>query len=242
MVNIQKSGDSAIKFTFTDNDRYLYDGEITVPLNSLILVLDESDMAVIKKVDGDVFLTFLIDNTNFSSKAELEEWFKENACGGTGGSGSGVTEEWVEEYVSESISGKADISDVATVSGDVSLLSEQVETDEKVTATALVDLDNRKLDASAYTPTDLSNYYTKSQTNTQINNATDGLLDASTFNTYSASTNARISEDEEVTSAALTTLSTALGGFKLVSLTQAQYDALTVKDASTLYIITNVVN
>ena len=153
MVNIQKFGDSAIKFTFTDNDRYLYDGEITVPLNSLILVLDESDMAVFKKIDGDVFLAFLIENSNFSTKAELETFYKENMVGSTGGGGGGgVTSGWVENYVedalvpyaessavteeiSEAVSGKADTSDVqniasnvATVSGNVNALSGSVNT------------------------------------------------------------------------------------------------------------------
>ena len=44
---------------------------------------------------------------------------------------------------------------------------------EEIVSAALTDLDERKLDASAYTPTDLSNYYTKSETSgaTQISNA-----------------------------------------------------------------------
>ena len=39
-----------------------------------------------------------------------------------------------------------------------------IEENEEVVAYALNDLNSRKLDASAYTPTDLSNYYTKSET------------------------------------------------------------------------------
>ena len=65
MVNISKFGDSAIKFTFTDNYRYLHNGEIEVPLNSLILVVDESDMVTFKKIDGDPFVSFLISDSNF---------------------------------------------------------------------------------------------------------------------------------------------------------------------------------
>lgn len=89
MVNISKIGDSTIKFTFTNNDRYLYNGEIEVPLNSLILVVDTSDMAVFKKIDGDVFVSFLIENSNFTSKSELEAWYKDNMVGATGGGGGG---------------------------------------------------------------------------------------------------------------------------------------------------------
>lgn len=111
MVNISKLGDSSIKFTFTDNDRYLYNGEITVPLNSLILLLDESDMAVFKKIDGDLFVSFLISNSNFSSKSELETFYKDNMVGSTGGgSGSGITSGEVQTMIDESISGKADVS------------------------------------------------------------------------------------------------------------------------------------
>ena len=51
--------------------------------------------------------------------------------------------------------------------------------------------------------------------------------------------NDRLSEDEEVTAAGLNAVNSALGGLKLVKLTQTQYDNLSTKDASTLYIIVN---
>lgn len=105
MVNISKLGDSTIKFTFTDNDRYLYNGEIVLPLNSLILEFDTSDLVIFKKIDGDVFVTFLLENSNFNSKAELESWFKENAVGSTGG---GITSGEVQSMIDESVSGKVD--------------------------------------------------------------------------------------------------------------------------------------
>ena len=41
---------------------------------------------------------------------------------------------------------------------------DEIDAAEYTISKALVDLDERKLDASAYTPTDLSNYYTKSET------------------------------------------------------------------------------
>ena len=336
-ISLTKNG-NAIVFAFDDNDHYLNDGTIEVPVNSLTLVTDESNMFTFKKAaSDDIFISGLYSEIGMS-KAELIAWYKDNMVGSTGG--GGVTSGEVQTMIDESISGKADTSDVQNVAsdvasvsgdvntlsgsvnsnhnaitalnGDVSSLSGQVETDEKVTATALVDLDNRKLDASAYTPTDLSNYYTKSQTNTQINNATNTLLDAgefyeytasndervgdiedrlsedeevtsaalnelnealsgkqdtliagtnitisgnvisaegggggvpeSAFTAYTAATEARLAEDEEVTAAALNVLNTALGGLKLVSISQADYDLLPVKDPNTLYFITNVVN
>ena len=53
----------------------------------------------------------------------------------------------------------------------------------EVTAAALNDLNDRKLDASAYTPTDLSNYYTKSETSgaSQISTALDDKLDITAY-------------------------------------------------------------
>ncbi|WP_406535488.1 hypothetical protein [Methanobrevibacter sp.] len=109
----------------------------------------------------------------------------------------GVTEEEVQSMISTSIRTKADKADVNALSGQVQANTDAIdntytkqETNAAVTAattpinntltahTADTSIHvtsaektywNNKLDASAYTPTDLSNYYTKGQT--------DGLLD-----------------------------------------------------------------
>ena len=87
MVNIQKV-DNVIKFTFTDSDFYLYNnGTIEVPLNSLSLYIDESDMITYKKANSnDIFVSVPIDQTNFSSKADAIDFYKENMVGAVGGS------------------------------------------------------------------------------------------------------------------------------------------------------------
>lgn len=87
MVNIQKV-DNVIKFTFTDSDFYLYNnGTIEVPLNSLSLYIDESDMITFKKASSnDIFVSVPIDQTNFSSKADAIDFYKENMVGAVGGS------------------------------------------------------------------------------------------------------------------------------------------------------------
>jgi hypothetical protein len=53
---------------------------------------------------------------------------------------------------------------------------------EEIVSSALNDLEERKLDASAYTPTDLSNYYTKSETSgaTELATAFNGKADTAT--------------------------------------------------------------
>ena len=49
----------------------------------------------------------------------------------------------------------------------------------------------------------------------------------------------KFDEVEQVTAAGLNALNDNFGGMKLVKLTQAEYNALTTKDSSTLYIIVN---
>ena len=84
-----------------------------------------------------------------------------------------------------------------------------------------------------------------------------GKVDTSAFTAYTAATNSRLSEDEEVTAAALNNINdrlsedeevTAAGlnalndkfdGLKLMKISQAAYDNLQVKDQNTLYIIVN---
>ena len=149
MITLSKSGNS-VTFTFENNGHYLQNGVIEVPVNGLILVTDESNMATFKKIDGDLFISATYDELG-KTKAEMIAWYEENMVGSTGGGGGDITSGEVQTMIDESISGKAESSDVATVSGNVQTLSGQVETDEKVTATALVDLNERKADTSAVT-------------------------------------------------------------------------------------------
>ena len=73
---------------------------------------------------------------------------------------------------------KDEIDDeISALTNSVRELEETVENDEFTVAMALNDLNTRKLDASAYTPTDLSNYYTKDETSgkTEIADALDNF-------------------------------------------------------------------
>lgn len=56
------------------------------------------------------------------------------------------------------------------------LLSQTILDNEIVIAAALNDLDDRKLDVSAYTPTDLSNYYNKQEIDTSLSGKQDTLI------------------------------------------------------------------
>lgn len=85
---------------------------------------------------------------------------------------------------------KDDIDDLVGSGFTSSSITDVIIENEEIVSNALTDLDERKLDASAYTPIDFSNYYTKSETSgkTEISTALNGKVANNTFNTHSAST------------------------------------------------------
>lgn len=70
--------------------------------------------------------------------------------------------------VRQDVNKKADASAVTTVSNDLQTLSGAVIDNEYTVSQSLNDLNTRKLDVSAYTPTDLSQYWTSAQTQSAI--------------------------------------------------------------------------
>ena len=236
-IQLSKNG-NAVKFDFDDNSHYLNDGTIEVPVNSLTLVTDESDMFTFKKAaSDDIFISGLYSEIGMS-KAELIAWYKDNMVGSTGG-GGGVTSGEVQTMIDESISGKADTSDVqeiasdvATVSGDVSTLSGAVDSNHN----AITALNG---DVSSLSG-DVANKADTTAVTASINAAVSGKMDTSAFNTYSASTDARISEDEEVTSAALNALDDALDDKADTSAVTASIAAAVSGKQDTLIAGTNI--
>lgn len=169
MVSIQKV-DNAIRFTFENSSFYLYnDGTVNVPLNALTLVLDEADMANFVKASSNdnLFSIPMSELSQFADKAALQSWFEENAYGGSGG----ITPEEVAEMIDEA---------VAPVEDDIETIADDINEKEEVVARALTDLHENKLDVSAYTPTDLSQYWTSAQTEAAISTATSGKQDTLT--------------------------------------------------------------
>ena len=209
MVNISKFGDSAIKFKFTDNDHYLFNGEIEVPINSLLLVLDESDMVTFKKIDGDPFVSFLISNSNFASKNDLENFYKTSMVGSTGGgSESGITSGDVESMIEASLQDYYDIDEIdAALSGkaDSSAVTEAI--NSAVSGKADTSAVTESINAAVSGKADTSSVYTKSEVDTAlsgkadtsavteaINSAVSGKADTSAITTSitSASTDTQV--------------------------------------------------
>ena len=108
MINLTSSG-GTITFAFDNNSGYLQNGTIEVPVNSLSLVIDGSDMVTFKKANSnDVFVSALASDFGMS-KAQLISFYKDNMVGSTGG--GGVTSGEVQTMIDESISGKVNTVD-----------------------------------------------------------------------------------------------------------------------------------
>ena len=82
MIKLTTDGASLL-FEFTEHQHYLYGtGEITVPLNSLTVIFDESDMVTFRKApSNDIFLSANIDEIEGFDKDSLKQWLQENAYG-----------------------------------------------------------------------------------------------------------------------------------------------------------------
>ena len=145
-------------------------------------------------------VTILANADYYYTKKEVDEIIKSIVISG------GTTPQEVQEMIDEAISGKVDTS-----------------TYENYTGATAIELGN-KLDASAYTPTDLSEYWTSAQTSSAIDGATSGKADTTAV-TQSISAATEYIEYQD------------LGGLKFVSLTQEEYDDLDEKDTNTIYFI-----
>lgn len=109
-------------------------------------------------------------------------------------SNSGITTFSSDDYYSEKKLGYKFIGE-----NSANTVSDVIDEDEEIVASALNDLNTRKLDVSAYTPTDLTNYYTKSETSgaTEISNALGGKVNSQTFIAHTADTNAHVTSEEK---------------------------------------------
>lgn len=96
---------------------------------------------------------------------------------------SGITN---YQYVPDS--GDTILSGATSLKNADHILSQTILDNEIVIARALNDLEDRKLDASAYTPTDLSNYYTKTEVDTALSGKQDTLISGTNIKTVNNTT------------------------------------------------------
>lgn len=136
-----------------------------------------------KLVDGEIAI-------NYAEGVETISIRNEN---------SAITTFSSDNYYTEKKLGSGFTNNDATVTEAIDDLEYMVVNDEETIAAALNDLNGRKLDASAYTPTDLSNYYTKDETSgkTEISNALGGKVNTATFTGHTADTSLHFSGNEK---------------------------------------------
>ena len=151
-----------------------------------------------KLVDGEIAINYAEGVETISIKNE---------------SGSIVTFS-SDNYYTEKKLGSGFTNNDATVTEAIDDLEHMVVNKEEAIAAALNDLNGRKLDASAYTPTDLSNYYTKGETSgkTEISNALGGKVNTETFTGHTTDTSLHFSGNEKRNLDALATNIESISG------------------------------
>lgn len=151
-----------------------------------------------KLVDGEIAINYAEGVETISIKNE---------------SGSIVTFS-SDNYYTEKKLGSGFTNNDVTVTEAIDDLEYMVVNKEEAIAAALNDLNGRKLDASAYTPTDLSNYYTKNETSgkTEISNALGGKVSTATYIGHTADTSLHFSGNEKRNLDALATNIESISG------------------------------
>lgn len=222
MITLNASGGS-ITFEFSGNSTYLNDGTITVPVNSLALIIDESDMISFKKASSnDIFVSANIAEFGMT-KAELESWYKENMVGSTGG-GGGVTSGEVQTMIDESISGKADsLAVTQEITAAVSGKADSSSLATVATSGSYDDLTNKPTiptvptsntaftnDAGYITSDALSGYAESSAVTEEISAAVSGKVDTNTYTAYTANTQTVLNSKLDATAYTPTVVDAAL--------------------------------
>ena len=204
---------NTVEIVFSGSSTYLYDGTISAPLGSLVLITDASDMATVRRAPSfDILFSAKIADMEFggtqATSANINDLFNAT-CGGNSGGGGG---------------------------GDMSNYYTKTEIDQssRVVSEALHELHDTKADTSAMTAAisaatsgkaNSSDVYTK----TEMDTALSGKQ-----NVLTAGSGISISGDTiSVTGGG------SGGGTNIVTLTQAQYDALPTKSPDTIYVISD---
>jgi len=163
-------------------------GKIEIPFSSLVksTTYDAEKNLLIFTIDHDkeikVNLTDLIEDADLVQRRIFDD-FKNEV-----NSFSSNTTDSISELVQKLGSGFTGANTVTSV----------IERNEKVVSSSLNDLNDRKLDASAYTPTDLSDYYKKEETSgkTDLDTAFNSKANKTDLDTHISDKIKHITADE----------------------------------------------
>ena len=252
MITLIDNGNS-IKFTFENCPHYLYNGTIEVPKNSLSIITDESGMVTFKKsASNDIFVSCLYSELGMT-KSEIETWYKQHGVkeyvdeGEVDEQIATATQNYFDgaEYDSNSkrinfkhgntIKGYIDASDfvIDGMVDDVEIengylvITFNTDSGKQPISIPLTDIfnpnnyyDKTATDALLATKADTATTYTKTEVDAALSGKQDTLI---------AGSGITISGN----------VISAEGGNNVVTLTQAEYDALVDKDPTAFYIISD---
>ena len=184
MIKISKQNNSLI-VEGIDNVFYINNGDNSYPLNSLIVVTDNSDMATFRSVaTNDVLFSGLIQNITINGEAvtkdNIIQKFDAVSNSSTGGGGGGSTvDAYTKQEADNKFASKDELTNVQTVANDadtkVNALTPRVEgvetamnnkQDTLVSGTNIKTINNQSILGEGNIEitggeVDLTNYYTK---------------------------------------------------------------------------------
>ena len=183
MIKISKQNNALIVIG-ENNDFYVNNGQNSYPLNSLIVVTDNSDMATFRSVaTNDVLFSGLIQNITINGEAvtkdNIIQKFDAVSNSSTGGGGGGSTvDAYTKEEADTKFASKDELTNVQTVANDadtkVNALTPRVEgvetamgnkQDTLVSGTNIKTINNQSIlgegNIEVSGEVDLTNYYTK---------------------------------------------------------------------------------
>lgn len=198
MVTITKTG-NAVQFSFDESSHYLYNGIIEVPVNSLSLTIDSSNMVTFRKAaSNDAFLCITLEDLDMT-KEEIATFFKEEMTGPTGGGGggggtdTGTVQSMINSSITEFYDGvqydtatkHINFLHAGTVKGYVDatafikdgMVDTVVVSGDNLVITFNTDAGKEPIEIPLTDIFNPANYYTKAQTDTAINAATSGKAD-----------------------------------------------------------------
>ena len=220
MITISKEGNT-IKFVAQNSQYWLQNGTIEVPVNSLSLIADESDMATfMKAASGDIFIS--APYTEFGmDKNALIQFYKDNmavAAGGSTGGGGGDID--ISNLTSRLDTTESNVSALQTKVGNndkaISGLTSSVNTLSANTASTNANVENLTTKVG-------NNEKAISGLNTSVTSITS---DVSTLKTNTASTNEAISTLQTNTAATNTSVTSLTSR---VSTNETNISTLTTK-------------
>ena len=182
MIKISKQNNSLI-VEGIDNVFYPNNGDNSYPLNSLIVVTDNSDMATFRSVaTNDVLFSGLIKDITINGEAvtkdNIIQKFDAVSNSSTGGGGGGTVDAYTKEEADNKFASKDELANVQTVANDadtkVDALTPRVESVETamndkqdllVSGTNIKTINNQSIlgegNIEISGDVDLTNYYTK---------------------------------------------------------------------------------